>query len=418
MIRPMSTYVTTAGRIKGRVWAAKHPEQATELWVVAQQKHRRKRVRIGPDTEVNRRLAERKVAEYQAILERKQALAEAAVIPTFREAADAWGRDGMPRRSAKTKAGRSYQGQRLADHFEGKRLDAITALDVRAWWVQCIEGAGLSHRTGHGYLNALSLIFKYAQQQHPDLPNPVDRARAIITAELSNTAESRSESQDDIRPVSHEDMGKLLPVLERGDQGVYLIVLLGYECGLRLGEACGLRWGDVWFGRDEDDTTRHIHVQRSRQNGLEGRTKSGRSRKVAISRRLRSVLLAQHMAAGRSDGLVVGREWGANIRANLRRACKRAGVAEIRPKDLRDTYASTLVTHGIVLKWISLQLGHASVAVTERHYAAYMATDGYRNPWMCPDGCLPVDLFAVRDQWFAKATNGSHPGKNVDGAAG
>ena len=34
---------------------------------------------------------------------------------------------------------------------------------------------------------------------------------------------------------------------------------------------------------------------------------------------------------------------------------------------MRDTFASTLITHGIVLKWISLQLGHASVATTERH---------------------------------------------------
>lgn len=113
------------------------------------------------------------------------------------------------------------------------------------------------------------------------------------------------------------------------------------------------------------------------------------------------------MAAGRPDGRVVGREWATNIRAALRRACKRAGVDEVRPKDLRDTYASTLVTHGIVLKWVSLQLGHASVAVTEKHYAAYMAVDGYQNPWMCPDGCLPPDLLAELDQWAQWAPAGS-----------
>jgi len=50
-----------------------------------------------------------------------------------------------------------------------------------------------------------------------------------------------------------------------------------------------------------------------------------------------------------------------------------------------------------VLKWISLQLGHASIAVTERHYAAYMAMDSYQNPWMVPEGCLPPDLFTTLD---------------------
>ena len=60
-----------------------------------------------------------------------------------------------------------------------------------------------------------------------------------------------------------------------------------------------------------------------------------------------------------------------------------------------------LVTHGIVLKWISLQLGHGNTGVTERHYARWMAQDGYRNPWQVPEGGLPVDLFAELDSWKA-----------------
>jgi hypothetical protein len=52
---------------------------------------------------------------------------------------------------------------------------------------------------------------------------------------------------------------------------------------------------------------------------------------------------------------------------------------------------------GIVLKWVSLQPGHGSLAVTERHYAAYMAVHGYQNPWIVAGGCLPPDLFATLD---------------------
>ena len=44
-------------------------------------------------------------------------------------------------------------------------------------------------------------------------------------------------------------------------------------------------------------------------------------------------------------------------------------------KNLRDTYASTLITHGITLQWIPIQLGHGSIAVTQRHCAKDMATD-------------------------------------------
>jgi integrase len=96
---------------------------------------------------------------------------------------------------------------------------------------------------------------------------------------------------------------------------------------------------------------------------------------------------------------VIQQQWATNLRNRLLRVCKLARIRDHKPKDFRDTYASTLVTHGIVLKWISLQLGHASIAVTERHYAAYMAMDGYRNPWMVPEGCLPPDLFVSLDRF-------------------
>jgi len=51
-----------------------------------------------------------------------------------------------------------------------------------------------------------------------------------------------------------------------------------------------------------------------------------------------------------------------------------------------------------VLRWISLQLGHDSLSVTERHYASYMLIDGYQNSWIVHDGCLPSDLFAAFDE--------------------
>ena len=85
----------------------------------------------------------------------------------------------------------------------------------------------------------------------------------------------------------------------------------------------------------------------------------------------------------------------------LLRVCKAAGIAPHRPKDFRDTFATLLVTQGIVLKWISRQLGHGNIGVTERHYARWMDEDGYKNPWQVSDGQVPTDLFAETDCWRA-----------------
>ena len=66
------------------------------------------------------------------------------------------------------------------------------------------------------------------------------------------------------------------------------------------------------------------------------------------------------------------REW--------RRILKRADIGRIRLKDLRDTYASQLLTCGVPLGYVSAQLGHADVSVTARHYARWVESDFYRVP--------------------------------------
>ncbi len=58
---------------------------------------------------------------------------------------------------------------------------------------------------------------------------------------------------------------------------------------------------------------------------------------------------------------------------------RRAGLAGHTPKDLRDTYASWLVSLGAPVAWVSESLGHANWAVTARHYARWV-DDAARQP--------------------------------------
>ncbi len=110
--------------------------------------------------------------------------------------------------------------------------------------------------------------------------------------------------------------------------------------------------------------------------------------------------MALYMERGRPDEgeWIIVQSWEGNIRERIAIVAKAAKIRRPKVKDFRDTYASTLITHGIVLRWISLQLGHGALAVTERHYASYMLTEGYQNPWIVPEGSLPPDLFAVLDK--------------------
>ena len=64
------------------------------------------------------------------------------------------------------------------------------------------------------------------------------------------------------------------------------------------------------------------------------------------------------------------------------------------PKDLRDTFGSWLVSCAVPLLYVSRQLGHSSIAVTEKHYAKWIPGGGdlYVHPPVLDAGDVPADL--------------------------
>ena len=72
----------------------------------------------------------------------------------------------------------------------------------------------------------------------------------------------------------------------------------------------------------------------------------------------------------------------------------RAGIGKRKPKDLRDTYASQLLTCGVQLGYISQQLGHAHADVTAQAYAKWCDRTAYRRPLEVRAGEVPADLLS------------------------
>jgi len=62
--------------------------------------------------------------------------------------------------------------------------------------------------------------------------------------------------------------------------------------------------------------------------------------------------------------------------------------------NLRETFASQLLTAGIQLGYVSRQLGHSDVSVTARHYARWAGGDAYRSPLEVHEGEVPADLLS------------------------
>jgi len=293
----------------------------------------------------------------------------------------------------------------LLSLFGSRPLDTISVPTLRDWWNVHVIGAGRSPATGRHYLDVLSKILGYAQDLGLIEANPVRDFRETLRRR-SQTQRSRAESDPRrrIRPIEEpEQIARLVAEAEVEGPAPLVLVLLLLDAGLRLGEALGLTWGGIAWGQDEDDQTRALLIDRSRpRGGEEGYTKSGRARTVALSRRLRRAL--EELYRGRfqpgPEALVIRGETEGSIdpwnfrKREWRRICTRAGIGHRALKDLRDTYASHLLSTGVQLGYVSAQLGHSDVAVTARHYARWAGGDLYRQPLVLEAGEVPADFLA------------------------
>jgi integrase len=379
--------VAPAREVKGQPWAAKYPEKANEPWLVWMVDGKRKREHIGPDTPEAWEQAHREAEELRRCLTQRAGNPNARVrAETVREAAQHYLDKGMKGNAESTKAARRQQLRRLCDAIGSVPLDRLTAGHVTKWWAEFVDGGGRDYRTGMGHVEALNLVVRYAQfRSTADIINPVPEARARIKDRYKRTKALRGRDQKNRRPLTAAECQALLAADMRLDTRVFITLLL--DGGLRLGEALALTFDDV--------QERVLRIHRSVDiPGNVGPTKTGEERQVHLSQRLRGLLREWRMARGRPAGhiRILGRRGRLYYRRQLRATAEAAGIThDVRPKDLRDTYASQLLSRGTQLAYICKQLGHEHVTTTARYYGTY-AESGYSERLDLGEGEVPADL--------------------------
>ena len=137
---------------------------------------------------------------------------------------------------------------------------------------------------------------------------------------------------------------------------------MALRAGLRRGELVAVQWGDIQFGKDEQDANRFIVVQHNYVRREHTTTKSKKSRRVDLSRELRRVLielrdkrLLEAFLEGKndiSDELVFPSPDGSILDPDnlyhryFQPVLTKAGLRKIRLHDLRHTFGSLLIQSG------------------------------------------------------------------------
>lgn len=148
-----------------------------------------------------------------------------------------------------------------------------------------------------------------------------------------------------------------------GDVERQALLLVAGEAGLRQGEIIALEWGDV------DLVAGTLTARRSSWRGHLGSPKSGRDRKIPLTKRLAAALkAARHLRSELVFCYPYGQPFTRSaIEAALRYACKLAGLRRIGSHVLRHPFCSHLAMRGAAPKAVQDQAGHSTLTMTLRY---------------------------------------------------
>jgi len=206
---------------------------------------------------------------------------------------------------------------------------------------------GLAPKSVRNTMTFLHSVFALAVRKGWASANPVqDAARP--------RRRRASDADPDLQFLSPAELDRVIEaipdhVVDRDARGpaLRLLVLMAGMTGLRQSELLGLRWRDVDFGAQRV-RVRNAWV-RGEHSG-EGKSDLSTRRSVPMTDRLATALKAWRLRTvyGEADDLVFAHpELGTpmdrtKVTRRFKRACRDAGVRQIRFHDLRHTFATTL----------------------------------------------------------------------------
>lgn len=261
---------------------------------------------------------------------------------------------------------RSMLTTHLRSFFGGMRLSAISPAVVRHFAAEKAEALGrgdLKPKTYNNMLTFLNGMLAWGVKVGYLALNPAaEEERARV-------------ERHEMAFLSPEEIRLLLGHARELNATLFLLAVF---TGLRRGELLALQWGDVDWNRGK------LRVRRTLYKGQFKRPKTAYSvRDVDVSQRtLEALRLYQVMYPPLASDLIFrtaqDRPLDPNnmVKRQFFPTLARAGMRQVRFHDLCHTYATLLVNQGANIKYISKQMGHASVQITLDRYGHLLPDTG------------------------------------------
>ena len=278
-----------------------------------------------------------------------------------------------------------YMAADILEYFgPKKKLAAIDAEAVKRYVkylnteARTKRGEPYKPKTITHHYAALRSILEYARRFRYIPFNPC----ADLSAKEKPHGGKKGVQAEDFLTLENEK--KFRAALETEPLFLRCLLDLLLSTGMRRGEAVGLQWGDIDRDSMEIAIRRGVTIDKAAPSGLRiGPTKTGESRSVPIEPRMLALLDAlkreqqekfkavflphAFIFCSSTDAysplyVTLPTKWQAAF-------VKRHNLQRVSPHDLRHTFATSLIEHGVDIKTTQELLGHADPSTTLRHYA-------------------------------------------------
>jgi integrase len=286
-------------------------------------------------------------------------------VPLFKDYAGEWLK-GYVKGCCKNSTYIDYEihlNKHLNPVFGCKPVDQIARRDIKQFIASKLA-EGLSPKTVNNIRVTLSGVLSSAFEDELIPGNPAVRLGRMFKGK---------DLKEKINPLTKQETLLFLKSAQEHYPKYYPLFLLAVSTGLRQSEIIGLQPGDIDFNG------MFIEVKRGIVKGRVETPKSGKSRRVDMSRQLAAVL-KQHTVNTKEETLHNG--WK-QIPATLfysesgnpldprnlvqryfSKCLEKAGLRRIRFHDLRHTFASLHISQCESLAYVKEQLGHYSIQIT------------------------------------------------------
>ena len=244
----------------------------------------------------------------------------------------------------------------IIPYFGSKTLKEVEQEDLNLWIDEFIQDNPI--KSLQSIIVILKSILRFAERKY-DYRFKLD----LITVPKRDTKE--------IEVISKKDREKLERYCKKdlnNFRNVGIIVCL--YTGVRIGEICALTWNDIDLKNEIiyiNKTIQRIYVDKKNTYISIDAPKSKKSnRKIPISKKLLEILKEikrEHSYTGK-EYFIEPR----NYQYAFHKVLKECGIERCKFHNLRHTFATNCIEHGMDIKSLSVTLGHSNVDITLNKY--------------------------------------------------